>query len=79
MNDFYGGEIEEGLVNVYKDPIDQYVAIIETLKKRSTMAIQDDYTYWKKTNFLKSGGKLLYVDQADYGTMHIFFDDNAGE
>lgn len=32
------------------------------------MAIQDDYEQWKKTGFLKNGGKLLLVDQADYGT-----------
>lgn len=55
------------------------MTILETLKKRSSMAIQDDFEQWKKTGFLKNGGKLLLVDQADYGTQHIFFDDNAGE
>lgn len=60
--DFYSGEIEEGVVNIIKDPIDQYVYIIETLKKASTMAIQDDYAYWAKTDYLKHGGKLLLID-----------------
>eukprot|EP00347_Sterkiella_histriomuscorum_P008273 403345711 len=79
INDFYSGDIEEGSVNVYRDPIDQYVSILETLKKRSTMAIQDDFEQWQKTSFGNTGGKLLLIDQADYGTQHIFFDDNAGE
>lgn len=66
-------------MNVYRDPIDQYVAILETLKKRSTMAIQDDFEPWKKSGFTNLAGKLLLIDQADYGTLNIFFDDNAGE
>jgi len=73
--DYYQGRAEEGSVNIVKDAIDQYVAIVETLKKRSSLAIQDD-----KQAFLRSkrnGGKLLLIDQADYSTQHIFFDDSA--
>lgn len=40
--DYYQGKSEEGSVNIVKDTIDQYVAILETLKKRSSLAIQDD-------------------------------------
>jgi hypothetical protein len=69
--------VEEGNVTIYKDPVDQYVAILETLKKSSSMAIQDDYDQYKEAGYLSTGGKLLLVDQADYGTLHIFFDDNA--
>jgi len=43
------------------------------------MAIQDDYASWKKAHFLSKAGKLLLVDQSDYNTQHIFFDDNADE
>jgi hypothetical protein len=43
------------------------------------MAIQDDYDFWRSTNFHKRGGKLLLVDQSDQQTHHIFFDDNIGE
>lgn len=32
------------------------------------MAIQDDFEQWKKTQYANTGGKLLLVDQADYGT-----------
>ncbi len=39
LEDFYSGEIEEGTVNIIKDPIEQFVYILETLKKSSTMAI----------------------------------------
>jgi hypothetical protein len=62
-----------------KDIIDQYVAIMETLKKRSSLAIQDDKQAYLKSGQNRSAGKLLLIDQADYGTQHIFFDDNATE
>jgi hypothetical protein len=38
-DEFYQGQVEEGAVFNYKEGIDQYVAILETLKKRATMAI----------------------------------------
>lgn len=43
------------------------------------MGIQDDFDAWHKTKYRNEGGKLLLLDQADYGTQHIFFDDNADE
>ena len=43
------------------------------------MAIQDDYILWRDNNEAKIAGKLLLVDQADYGTQQIFFDDNINE
>lgn len=49
--------------------------IMETLKKRSSIAIQDDRAAWNKSGHKRSSGKLLLVDQADYNTQHIFFDD----
>ena len=51
--------------------------MIETLKKFSVMAISDDYKAWKENEFSNEVAKLLLVDQADYNTQHIFFDDNA--
>ena len=79
LEEFYSGDIEEGTVNVHKEPVEQFVAILEVLKKRSTMAIQDDYETWKANNCSKQFSKLLLIDQADYGTQQIFFDDNAEE
>ena len=75
----YDSMIDDGSIHLYQDPIDQYIAILEMLKKNSSMAIQDDYNYWKSTDFERRGGKLLLLDQADYHTQHIFFDDNAEE
>lgn len=43
------------------------------------MAIQEDYPNWKKNDLKRDYAKLLMIDQADYNTHHIFFDDNADE
>lgn len=53
------------------------MAILETLKKRSSLAIQDDKQSYLKAGQKRTGGKLLLIDQADYQTQHIFFDDSA--
>lgn len=60
--DFYHGKVEEGMVNLFKDPIDQYVNILETLKKKSSLAIQDDKNAWLRAGQKRAGGKLLLVD-----------------
>ena len=41
------------------------------------MAIQDDYNNWKGNALNNEVAGLLLIDQADYNTQHIFFDDNA--
>ena len=66
-------------VNVISDPIQQYQCMLETFKKFSSMAIQDDYQSYKANDHHREVGKLLLIDQADYNTQHIFFDDNANE
>jgi hypothetical protein len=63
----------------HQTPIDQYMAIIQTLQKSSSMAISDDYENWKENDFHREVAKPLLIDQADYNTQHIFFDDNADE
>ena len=62
-----------------RDIIPQFQHILETLKKRASMAIQDDYGHWKESGFHNEYAKLLLIDQADYNTQHVFFDDNANE
>ena len=62
-----------------QDHLVQYQSILDTLKKFSTMSIQDDYENWKENDHHREVAKLLLIDQADYGTQHIFFDDNADE
>jgi hypothetical protein len=39
------------------------------------MGIQDDRVAWNASGQRREGGKVLIVDQADYGTQQIFFDD----
>lgn len=53
--------------------------MVETLKKFSSMAIQDDWSNWSENDNHREVAKLMLIDQADYGTQHIFFDDNAEE
>ena len=43
------------------------------------MACQHDFAAWKASNYQNSRAKLLLIDQADYNTQHIFFDDNADD
>jgi predicted GTPase len=59
--------MEEGIVNIYRETVEQYMAILDVLKKKSSMAIQDDYELWNQVN-KREAGKLLFVDQADYAT-----------
>lgn len=65
--------------DLHQDPIQIYQALVESLKKFSSMAIQDDYQNWAENDQHREVSKLLLIDQADYQTQHIFFDDNADE
>ena len=57
-----------------------YNAIMETLEKYNTMAIQDDYPSWKAHNFHREAAKLLLIDQhEESNTIPIFFDDNCDD
>lgn len=49
---------------------------MDSLRGVCSYAIQDDYSYWAAKNESSEGGKLLLIDDADYDTHHIFFDDN---
>lgn len=62
---------------VIRDHLEFYQTMIETLKKHSVMAIQEDYPAYKASGFSNDRAKLMMIDQADYNTQHIFFDDNA--
>jgi len=62
-----------------KEPIQQYLGILDTLKKFSSMAISDDYENWKANDNHREVAKLLFIDQGEYNTQHIFFDDCADE
>jgi hypothetical protein len=53
--------------------------IDKILSTHQSIAISEDFFAYKEANFDQRLGKLLMVDQADYATQHIFFDDNANE
>jgi len=64
---------------MHQEPINAYMGIMTTLQKCGTMAINEDYENWKENDHHREVAKLLMIDQADYNTQHIFFDDNADE
>lgn len=64
---------------LHQEPIAAYLEMLAVLQKSSSMAINDDYDNWKDNDFHCEAAKPLFIDQADYGTHHIFFDDNANE
>ena len=76
----YGGQIEEGTISHYCESIEEnYEIIMETIGKYGSMAIQDDFYAYYNHKDDSSYGKLLLIDQADFNTQHIFFDDMAIE
>lgn len=66
-------------LQVIRDHLVQFQTNLETLKKYGSMAVSEDFPSWQASGRSNCRSKLLMVDQADYNTQHIFFDDNAGE
>lgn len=62
---------------ITRDPIEIYQTMLEVLKKHSVMGIQDDFPSYNANGRENDQAKLMLIDQADYNTQHIFFDDNA--
>jgi hypothetical protein len=69
----------DGDNRVIRDHLEIFQTILETFKKNGSMAIQEDYPAWEKSGRRNEFAKLLMIDQADYCTHHIFFDDNADD
>lgn len=76
---FHSGPIDEGSVRVYREAHNIFVAFHEILQHTASIAVSDDWKLWSDNDFSDDSGKLLLVDQSDYTTQHIFFDDNVGE
>ena len=66
-------------LQIIRDHLTQFQTNLETLKKMGSMGVSEDFPSWKASGHSNKRAKLLLVDQADYNTQHIFFDDNAGE
>lgn len=71
--------MENGSVALYHGTSEMYVSFMETIQKSCSYALQDDPTYWEAKGKASSAGKLFLVDESDFGTQHIFFDDTIGE
>ena len=70
---------EDEDTTIIRDHLDIFQTLLETFKRHGSMSMGEDYPAWKESGFSNSRAKLLLVDQADYNTQHIFFDDNADE
>lgn len=75
--EFHAGGIDEGFIEIFHDFSSIHVAMQERLLKSAGMAIHDDWSYWNSNGEEADSGKLLLIDQSDYTTQHIFFDDNV--
>ncbi|CAG9326290.1 unnamed protein product [Blepharisma stoltei] len=76
--EYHAGAMDEGIVSIYRDFPSIQVAIQERLHRTASMAISDDFDYWYQNGKQSEYGKLLLIDQTDYSTLQIFFDDNIG-
>lgn len=92
MEDAYAKEIEEDAVKILKGGTEIYVRMMELLKevtfiknfiimilKSCGLAYQDDWEYWNQNGEKMDYAKPLMIDQSDYSTLQIFFDDNINE
>ena len=70
---------EDDDTTIVRDHLDIFQTMLETFKKYGSMSMSEDYPAWDAAGRTNSRAKLLLVDQADYNTQHIFFDDNADE
>lgn len=73
LEDFYAEEADVEILNGDRGGI--YNQMLQTLKKRSVMAVQDDYEAWRDFGKQQDMGKVLFVDESDYQTHPIFFED----
>ena len=76
MSAFHGPQLLDGTVKLYDTPVLAFAALMDTLKRKSSMAIQDDYDFWHSHDYKRHASKILMVNHKDFDTHHIFFDDN---
>lgn len=64
LEDAFYDEIDNKTRSIALDGVECYVELMELFKKYCAAAIRED----------KDKKRILYVDPADYNTLHIFFD-----
>lgn len=72
LEDFYHNEPSAEIIRNHGEA---HLKLLEVLKRNPCMAIQDDYESWSINEKSSDHAKLLLVDQGDYNTHQIFFDD----
>jgi hypothetical protein len=68
LEEVFYDEIDSGTRTVATDGVECYVELMELFKKYTSAAIRED----------RDEKRVLYVDPADYNTLHIFFDAKCG-
>ncbi|EAS03685.2 Dpy-30 motif protein (macronuclear) [Tetrahymena thermophila SB210] len=77
LQDFYAEEIKAGTVKIVNGPHEIQSIIQELLKESCGLGFQDDFLSWDHFDRKIQCSKPLIIDQQDYQTQHIFFDDNV--
>lgn len=72
LEDFYDNEPAAEIIRNHGDA---HLKLLEVLKRKPCMAIQDDFESWRLNDQMACHAKLLLIDQSDYNTHQIFFDD----
>ena len=73
----YGSQVEDNIIQLYNESMQEnYAVMMDMLMKHGSMAIQDDFWPYH-LNQHNDFGKLFVIDQSDFSTQHIFFDDLA--
>ena len=75
VKEFYANDIENNTVKLYNGTSEIYVNFMETIQKSCSYALQEDLDYWESKDKATNAGKLFLIDESDFGTQHIFFDD----
>jgi hypothetical protein len=78
-DEFHAGQVDEGSVTIDKSLGSFHIRLNELLNRTSALNLRDDYGIWNLNGEVSQFGKVIPVDQQDYSTHHIFFDDNIEE
>lgn len=55
------------------------MTLLDSVQESCSFGIVDDYEHWDSHGRPADAGKLLLIDDADYETQHIFFDDHISD
>ncbi len=76
---FTPGSFKKGILYLDNKVLKYPQDMIATFKPGINYAIQDNYDWWKESNFIEKGGKPFPIDISDKHVLSFFFDDNAAD